>query len=89
MDIIELTRNHGDVLIGASTRGAIALYEASQVLAALRGRDFVLPEDVKELAPAILSHRLTYRGVYGQEEGAVLFDKILNEVAVPTEERDN
>ena len=88
MDIIELTRNHGDITVGASTRGAIALYEASQVLAAFRGRDFVLPEDVKELAPAILAHRLTYRGVYGQEEGAILFDKILNEVAVPTEERE-
>ena len=88
MDIIELTRNHGDITVGASTRGAIALYEASQVLAAFRGRDFVLPEDVKELAPAILAHRLTYRGIYGQGEAATVFEKLLDEVAVPTEERE-
>lgn len=87
MDIIELTRNHGDITVGASTRGAIALYEASQVLAAFRGRDFVLPEDVKELAPAILTHRLTYRGIYSQGEEANVFEKLLNEVAVPTEEK--
>ena len=88
MDIISLTRNHGDVSVGASTRGAIALYEASQVLAAFRGRDYVLPEDVKELAPAILAHRLTYRGIYGQGEDAKVFDKLLDEVAVPTEVRE-
>lgn len=86
LDIIELTRNHADVLIGASTRGAMALYEASQVLAAFRGRDYVHPEDVKELAPAILIHRLTYRGVYQQSEGGATFEKILSEVPVPTEE---
>ena len=87
MDIIEKTRNHGDILIGASTRGAIALYEASQVLAAMRGRDYVLPEDVKELAPSILAHRLTYRGVFKQSEGGSTFEKLLNEVSVPTEEK--
>lgn len=87
MDIIETTRNHADVLIGASTRGAMALYEASQVLAAMRGRTYVLPEDVKELAPAILAHRLTYRGVFSQSEGSSTFEKILMEVPVPTEEK--
>lgn len=87
MDVIEMTRNHADILIGASTRGAMALYEASQVLAAMRGRDYVLPEDVKELAPAILAHRLTYRGVFKQSEGSSVFEKILNEVPVPTEEK--
>ncbi len=87
MDIIEATRNHADILIGASTRGAMALYEASQVLAAMRGRNYVLPEDAKELAPAILAHRLTYRGVFKQSEGGSTFEKILNEVPVPTEEK--
>ena len=87
MDIIEKTRNHGDILIGASTRGAMALYEASQVLAAMRGRNYVLPEDVKELALSVLAHRLTYRGVFKQSEGSSTFEKVLNEVAVPTEEK--
>jgi len=87
MDIVETTRNHADVLIGVSTRGAMALYEASQVLAAFRGRDYVIPEDVKELSPAILAHRLTYRGVFKQSEGSATFEKVLNEVSVPTEEK--
>lgn len=87
MDIIERTRNHGEVLIGASTRGAMALYEASQVLAAFRGRDYVMPEDVKELAPAVLAHRLTYRGVFLQSSGGTTFEKLLEEVPVPTEEK--
>ena len=87
MDIIEATRKHGDVSIGASTRGAIALYEASQVLAAFRGREYVLPEDVKELAPAILAHRLTYRGIFKQSESVAVFNNILDEVPVPTEEK--
>lgn len=86
MSIIELTRNHGDISIGASTRGAIALYQAAQVLAAFNGRDFVIPEDVKELAPAILGHRMSYRGVLQQKDSNILFKKILEEVAVPTEE---
>ena len=87
MSIIEVTRNHGDISIGASTRGAIALYQASQVLAAFRGRDFVIPEDVKELAPVILGHRMSYRGILQQKDSTALFAKILEEVAVPTEEK--
>lgn len=87
MNIIEATRNYGEISVGASTRGAIALYEASQVLASFRGRDYVLPEDVKELAPAILAHRLTYRGIFGQSEGSLVFEKMLQEIPVPTEER--
>ena len=87
MNIIEATRNYGEISVGASTRGAIALYEASQVLASFRGRDYVLPEDVKELAPSILAHRLTYRGIFGQSEGSLVFEKMLQEIPVPTEER--
>ena len=44
--------------MGASPRGSLALYKTAQVLAALRGRDYVLPDDVKELAPLALPHRL-------------------------------
>jgi MoxR-like ATPase len=52
------TRSHPDVYLGASPRGSLALYRASQARAALAGRDFVLPDDVKALAVATLSHRL-------------------------------
>jgi MoxR-like ATPase len=52
------TRNHEDVYLGASTRGALSLYRAAQARAALEGRDYVLPDDVKALAEPVLSHRL-------------------------------
>ena len=55
--LVHCTRNHSDFLLGASPRGSLALYRASQALAALRGREFVLPDDVKELVPLALAHR--------------------------------
>lgn len=55
--LVAETRRHPDLLLGASPRGSHALYRGSQAYAALQGRDYVLPDDVKRLAPAILSHR--------------------------------
>ncbi len=52
------TREHPDVYLGASPRGSINLYRSTQALAALEGRDYVIPDDVKQLAVAILAHRL-------------------------------
>jgi MoxR-like ATPase len=52
------TREHPDVYLGASPRGSINLYHASQAFAALDGRDYVIPDDVKQLAVAVLAHRL-------------------------------
>jgi MoxR-like ATPase len=46
------------VALGASTRGSLALYKTAQALAALRGRDYVLPDDVKALVPLTLAHRI-------------------------------
>lgn len=56
--LVESTRTHGNVRIGVSPRGTIALYKASQALAALRGRDYVVPEDVKELCPSVFGKRI-------------------------------
>jgi MoxR-like ATPase len=56
--LVAATRAHGDVALGASTRGTLALYKTAQALAALRGRDYVVPDDVKTLAPLTLPHRL-------------------------------
>ena len=55
--LVNATRGHPDLLVGASPRGSLALYKASQAWAALHGRDFVLPDDVKRLAPLTLAHR--------------------------------
>lgn len=55
--LVFATRQHKDLILGASPRGSHALYRGIQAYAALQGRDFTLPDDVKKLAPAILSHR--------------------------------
>ncbi len=56
--ICRASRQHPSVELGASPRGSLALYRACQALAAVRGREFVLPDDAKALAPAVLTHRL-------------------------------
>jgi MoxR-like ATPase len=56
--LVQATRRHFDLALGASPRGSLGLYRAAQALAAIRGRDFVLPDDVKYLAPYTLAHRL-------------------------------
>ena len=60
-DLTGATRIHPQVRYGASPRGSLGLMKASQALAAVRGRSFVTPDDVKELAPAVLTHRIILR----------------------------
>jgi len=59
--LVQATREHPDLALGASPRGSLALFKAGQALAALRGRDFVLPDDVKPLVRPALAHRLIVR----------------------------
>ncbi len=56
--LVEATREHHDLLLGASPRASLALYKAGQALAALNGRDHVLPDDIKALARPVLAHRI-------------------------------
>jgi MoxR-like ATPase len=56
--LVRATRSHPDLALGASPRGSLALYKTAQALAALRGRDYVVPDDIKLLVPLTLSHRL-------------------------------
>src|SRR5690606_36564579 len=58
VDVVRATREHAAVELGVSPRGSLALYNTAQALAALRGHDFVVPDDVKTLAPVVLTHRL-------------------------------
>lgn len=55
--LVSVTRNHPDLLLGASPRGSHGLFRGAQAYAAIKGRDFVLPDDVKFLSPTILAHR--------------------------------
>lgn len=58
VDLVTTTRDHPDVYLGASPRGSLALFLATRAWAAMEGRDFVLPDDVKLLADSVLSHRI-------------------------------
>jgi MoxR-like ATPase len=61
IQIVEATRRHADVLLGASPRASQALLKTSQVLSAINGRDYVTPDDVKEMAIPVLAHRVVAR----------------------------
>ena len=87
--LVGATRDHPDVYLGASPRGSLNLYKASQALAALAGRDYVIPDDVKRLAVPVLGHRLIVRSQASLRE--IDADAIVREllssvpVAEPTE----
>ena len=85
MDIVERTRTDGRFVLGVSTRGAIALYKAAQVTAALSGRDYVAPEDVRYVAPYVLCHRITMTGPSRTGEMEETFSRMLAEIPSPLE----
>jgi MoxR-like ATPase len=85
VDIVRQTRVHPDVYLGASTRGALSIYRLCQARAALYGRDFVLPDDVKALAEPALSHRIIVgpaARIKDVEPSAIVQD-ILDNLPVP------
>ena len=69
--------------MGASPRGSLALFKASQAQAALRERDYVIPDDVKKMVEVTLSHRVIGRFERTDGGGKKVFDEILSRVAVP------
>jgi MoxR-like ATPase len=85
--VVRATREHDTIELGASPRATLALYRASQALAAVRGRGYVIPDDVKEMAPPTLAHRLmlsTRTRLRGRDNNTIL-DEILSSVPVPVE----
>ncbi len=85
MDLIDLTRNNTHYEKGVSVRGGIALYSASQAYAAMQGREYVIPEDIKHLAVCILAHRIGSSAVSRKESESYIRD-LLDQVPVPVEE---
>jgi MoxR-like ATPase len=85
LDLAEATRSHPNVYLGASTRAGLALYRASQALAFLLGRDYVVPDDVKRLAGPVLAHRLIARSYRPGERdvGDGIVADILAQIRVP------
>ncbi len=85
--VVRVTREHPAIELGVSPRGTLALYRTSQALAALRGRDYVIPDDVKHLVPYVLTHRIIIspqtrlRGRTPEE----VIGEVVGEVPVPVE----
>lgn len=86
MDIVFATRNDSRISIGTSPRGTIALCKAVRAYAAFNGRGYAIPEDVKELAPTVLVHRLYFKNAAASREAGEIFASILDRVTVPKEE---
>ena len=86
VEIVSRTREDPRVLVGSSPRGSQALLKTSRAAAALRGRDFVTPDDIKTVAELAIAHRIILKPehqIKGLESGEVI-QTILREVPVPT-----
>jgi len=90
VSIIHATRNHPALLLGASPRGSLALVRTSQATAMLAGRDYVLPDDVKEMARWVLPHRFIARERSRSTvtDSSEVIEAVLEEVPVPVSGRD-
>lgn len=87
LEIVSATRKSPDLYVGVSVRGTLALYRASQALAFVNGRDYVVPDDVKNLVVPVLAHRVIPKGyLHGEQRAAVeaLLARLVDEVPVPT-----
>ncbi|MFH5834968.1 AAA family ATPase [Proteiniclasticum sp. C24MP] len=85
LDIIRATRTSEEISLGVSPRGSIALYKAAQVKASLEGRDYIMPEDIQEMAPHTLNHRILLDDASSVEECIARIRMIMDEIQVPLE----
>jgi MoxR-like ATPase len=85
VEVVRQTREHPDVYLGSSSRGALAIYRLAQARAAMFSRDFVLPDDVKALAGVALSHRIIVGPAARIKDVApdAIVQEILDRVTVP------
>ena len=86
LQIVGQTRKHEDLALGGSPRASIALFRCSQAMAAIRGRAFVLPDDVKRIVAPVLNHRIIVKPESRLRKITTekVMDEILSEIAVPT-----
>ena len=85
VQLVHATRKHSKVLLGASPRASLDLFRSSQALALLRGRDYVTPDDVKELATLVIGHRVIVVPAARMEsaDGCQIIEDVLEQVPVP------
>ncbi|MFN5917083.1 MAG: AAA family ATPase, partial [Planctomycetota bacterium] len=90
LQIVHETRAHTDLSLGAGPRSTIALFRAAQAMAAIRGREFVQPDDVKRILQPVMSHRLILRPEARLRKMTAdrVLEDIVAEIAVPTLEEN-
>lgn len=86
MDIVEATRKHEKIQLGVSPRGTLALFRASQAYAAISGRDYIIPEDIKKMAPYVLNHRIIVKGINKSANIYDFISSVIFDIKVPVEE---
>jgi MoxR-like ATPase len=91
LQIVHRSRNHEDLALGAGPRASIALFRASQAMAAMRGREFVLPDDIKRIVGPVIAHRLILKpeSRLRRITAEKIVDELVSEVAVPTMAQSN
>lgn len=89
VSIVAASRNHSDIQLGASPRGSISLYRMGQALALYKRRDYVIPDDIKYLAPYVLPHRfiLSHEAKINRKSRNDIMNEILKKVEVPTSKK--
>ena len=86
VEIVQATRNNSNISLGVSPRGTLALLRACQSLAAVKGRNYVIPDDIKTLASPILAHRIiSTNGLNNSYKNTKLINNIISDISVPTE----
>lgn len=86
VDITQATRKNQSILMGASPRSALSLQNAAKAHALICGRDYCTPEDIKELAVPVLTHRMLFHSTANYEGKAEIVNNLLSHIAVPSEE---
>ncbi|MBI3836677.1 MAG: MoxR family ATPase [Planctomycetia bacterium] len=86
MQLVHETRTHDDLSLGASPRASLALFRTGQAMASILGRNFVQPDDIKRVAPAVLTHRLIVRpeSRLRKVTAGAIVEEILGEIPIPT-----
>ena len=85
VDLVDATRKHAEIYLGASPRGSLALYRTAQARAALLGRDYVIPDDIKQMAIPALAHRLIVGSAarIRDVDARAVIGEVLSNVPVP------
>lgn len=83
LEIIEATRKSEDLEFGISPRASIDLYKAARSFAGMNGRNYIIPEDIKSMAPYVLNHRITSKSIEGIDQSILFIKNLIKNIKIP------